>query len=67
MQTEERITKLYKYLKERKRIKLNSVDNNSYIIKYIDDNAITCLVDILEWILADENAQYKDVKGWEEN
>ncbi len=67
MQTEERITKLYKYLKERKRIKLNSVDNNSDIIKYIDDNAITCLVDILEWILADENAQYKDVKGWEEN
>ena len=65
MQTEERITKLYKYLKERKRIKLNGIDNTSDIIKSIDDNAITCLVDILEWILADENKQYMDVEGWE--
>ena len=65
MQTEERIKKLYEYLKERKRIKLNSVDTADDFIRIIDDSAITCIVDVLEWVLADQNKQYMDVKGWE--
>ena len=65
MQTEERIRNLYEYLKERKRIKLNSIDTTNDFIRIIDNSAMTCIVDVLEWVLADENKQYMDVRGWE--
>ncbi len=65
MQTEERIRKLYEHLKERKKIKLNSIDTTNDFIRSIDDSAMTCIVDVLEWVLADENKQYMDVRGWE--
>ena len=37
MQTEERIRKLYEHLKERKRIKLNSIDNDSTLFSILDN------------------------------
>ncbi len=65
MQTEERITKLFKYLKERKRIKLNSIDTHVDMVSGFDDKTITAVVDLLEWVLGSPKDNYYDTSDWE--
>ena len=67
MQTEARIRRMLDYMKARKKVKINdkTADSHDDVIKRIDDSAITCIVDILEWVLSDGDQALYDIEDFE--